>query len=313
MDSAVLFVDDEANILNALERLFLDRDVRVLRAPSGEEALGIVRTQVVAVVVADNLMPGMPGVELLARVRDHSPDTVRVLLTGYADLCTAIDAINRGEVFRFHVKPWVDTEIIDTVEAAVRRHQLVRSLRLADDATLRSLAQMIELKDAYTRGHCDRVAAYSLEIADALHLPEDMRRAIRHGSWLHDCGKIGVPETILNHPGKLSAADFEVIKNHPVWGAEVGRLANLPEEVIHIILHHHERFDGQGYPAGVKGTAIPLEARIVAVADVFDALMTDRPYSKGHDRGEAMRMLGGLRGAALDPQLVDIFIGGLTS
>jgi putative nucleotidyltransferase with HDIG domain len=211
------------------------------------------------------------------------------------------------------VKTWVDTEIIGTVEEAVRRHELVRSLRLADDATLRSLAQMIELKDAYTRGHCDRVAGYSLEIADALHLPEDMQRAIRHGSWLHDCGKIGVPEAILNHPGMLSAADFEMVKNHPVWGAEVGRLANLPKEVIHIILYHHERFDGQGYPTGVKGAAIPLEARIVAVADVFDALTTDRPYAKKHDRGEAMRLLGTLRGAALDPQLVDIFLGGLTT
>jgi putative nucleotidyltransferase with HDIG domain len=313
MDSTVLFVDDEANILNALARLFLDRDVRVLRATSGEEALGIVRTQPVVVVVADNLMPGMSGVELLARVRDHSPDTVRVLLTGYADLSTAINAINRGEVFRFHLKPWVDTEIIGTVEEAVRRYHLVRSLRLADDATLRSLAHMIELKDPYTRGHCDRVAAYSLEIADALHLPEEKRRAIRHGSWLHDCGKMGVPETILNHPGKLSAAEFEVVKNHPVWGAEVGRQANLPEAVIHIILHHHERFDGQGYPAGVQGAAIPLEARIVAVADVFDALTTDRPYAKGHGRAEAMRLLEGLRGAALDPQLVDVFLGGLTS
>jgi len=313
VDSPVLFVDDEANILSALERLFLDRSVRVLRAANGEEALAIVRAEPVAVVVADNLMPGMRGVELLSRVRAASPDTVRVLLTGYADLATAVDAINRGEVFRFHVKPWVDTEIVGTVEEGMRRYQLVRSLRHGDDATLRSLAQTIELKDGYTRGHCDRVAAYSLEIAEALHLPEETRRAIRHGSWLHDCGKIGVPETILNCPGKLSAADFEVIKQHPVWGAEVGRLADLPEEVINIILYHHERFDGQGYPTGAKGSEIPLEARIVAVADVFDALTTDRPYARRRERAEAVRMLGALRGTALDPQLVDTFLGGLTT
>jgi putative nucleotidyltransferase with HDIG domain len=227
-------------------------------------------------------------------------------------MATAIDAINRGEVFRFHVKPWVDTEIVGTVEEGVRRYQLVRSLRHGDDATLRSLAQTIELKDGYTRGHCDRVAAYSLEIAEALHLPEETCRAIRHGSWLHDCGKIGVPETILNFPGKLSAADFEVIKQHPVWGAEVGRLADLPEAVINIILYHHERWDGQGYPTGAKGSEIPLEARIVAVADIFDALTTDRPYARRHERAEAVGMLGALRGAGLDPQLVDIFLGGLT-
>jgi putative nucleotidyltransferase with HDIG domain len=312
VDNAVLLVDDEENILNALARLFLDRDVRVLRAGNGEEALGIVRREPVAVVVSDNLMPGIRGVELLSQVRNLSPDTVRVLLTGYADLPTAIEAINRGEVFRFHVKPWVDEEIVRTVEEGVRRYQVVRSLRDGDEATLRSIAQTIELKDPYTRGHCDRVAAYALKIAEGLDLPEETRRAIKHGSWLHDCGKIGVPEAILNCPGKLSAADFDVIKKHPGWGAEVGRQANLPEGVINILLYHHERFDGRGYPTGAKGTEIPLEARIVAVADIFDAMSTDRPYAKGYEREEAMRVMGVLRGAALDPELVDIFLASLT-
>jgi putative two-component system response regulator len=312
VDNAVLLVDDEANILNALVRLFLDRDVRVLRAGNGEEALGIVRREPVAVVVSDNLMPGMRGIELLSRVRDLSPDTSRVLLTGYADLSTAIEAINRGEVFRFHVKPWMDEEIVRTVEEGVRRFHLVRSLRHGDEATLRSIAQTIELKDPYTRGHCDRVAAFALGIAEALGLPEETQRAIRHGSWLHDCGKIGVPESILNFPGKLPEADFEVIKKHPGWGADVGRQANLPQAVINIILHHHERFDGLGYPTGAKGTEIPLEARIVAVADVFDAMSTDRPYAKGRDREDVVREMGIIRGTALDPQLVDIFLAGLT-
>jgi response regulator RpfG family c-di-GMP phosphodiesterase len=312
VDNAVLLVADEANILGALVRLFLDRDVRVLRAGSGEEALGIVRTEPVAVVVSDNLMQGMRGVDLLSRVRDLSPDTVTVLLTGQADLPAAIEAINRGEVFRFHEKPWVDDEIVRTVEEGVRRHQVVRSLRHGDEAALRSIAQTIELRDPYTRGHCDRMAAFSLKIAEALRLPEGTQQAIKHGSWLHDCGKIGVPEAILNCPGKLPAADFEVIKKHPGWGADVGRQANLPGEVINIILYHHERFDGRGYPTGAKGTEIPLEARIVAVADVFDAISTDRPYAKGYERAEAIRVVGVLRGAALDPQLVDIFLEGLT-
>ena len=311
-DAAVLFVHDDANVLNALGRLFLDRDVRVLCAGNGEEALGIVRRESVAVVVADNLMPGMRGVELLSRVRDLSPDTVRVLLTGHADLPIEIEAINKGEVFRFLEKPWVDEEIVRTVEEGVRRYQVVRLLRHADEAALRSIAQTIELKDPYTGGHCDRVAAFALKIAEELRLPEGTRRAIKHGSWLHDCGKIGVPEAVLNRPGKLSAADFEVVKKHPGWGAEVGRQADLPGEVINIILYHHERFDGRGYPTGAKGTEIPLEARIVAVADVFDAMSTDRPYAKGYDRAEAMRVMGVLRGAALDPQLVDIFLAGLT-
>jgi len=313
MDDAVLVVADDANILNALARLFLDRDVRVLRAGNGEEALGIVRREPVAVVVSDNLIPGMRGVELLSRVRDLSPDTVRVLLTETAGLPAAAEAITRGEAFRFHVKPWVDEEIVHTVEEGLWRYRLVRSLREGDEATLHSIAQTIELRDPYTRGHCDRMAAFALKIAEGLSLPEEMRRAIRLGSWLHDCGKIGVPEAILNSPGRLSAADFEVVKKHPEWGADVGRQANLPEGVINILLYHHERFDGRGYPTGAKGTEIPLEARIVAVADIYDAMSSDRPYAKGYEPEEVMRVMGVLRGAALDPELVDIFLAGLTS
>jgi putative nucleotidyltransferase with HDIG domain len=312
MDNAVLFVDDEANLLDALARLFLDSGVRVLRAGNGEEALGIVQREPVAVVVSDNILPGMRGIELLSRVRDLSPDTVRVLLTGNDDLPTAIEAIHRGEVFRFHVKPWVDEEIVRTVEEGVLRYEVVRSLRHGDEAAVRSIAQTIELRDPFTEGHCDRVTAFALKIAEALRLPEGTRRMIKLGSWLHDCGKIGVPETILNRPGKLSAAEFDVVKKHPGWGAEVGRQADLPEEVINIIFFHHERFDGRGYPTGLKGTEIPLVARIVAVADVFDAMSTDRPYAKGYDPAEAMRVIAVLRGAALDPQLVDILLASLT-
>ena len=266
-----------------------------------------------AVVVSDNLLPGMRGVELLSQVRALSPDTARVLLAGDADLPAAIEAVTRGDVFRFHAKPWADEEIFRTVEEGVRRYQLVRSVREGDEAALRSIAQTIELRDPYTRGHCDRMAAFALKIAEGLSLPEEMRRAIRLGSWLHDCGKIGVPEAILNSPGRLSAEDFEVVKKHPEWGADVGRQANLPEEVINILLYHHERFDGRGYPTAAKGTEIPLEARIVAVADIYDAMSSDRPYAKGYEPEEVMRVMGVLRGAALDPELVDIFLAGLTS
>jgi putative nucleotidyltransferase with HDIG domain len=312
MDNTILLVVVEANTLDALARLFLNRDVRVLRAGNGEEAIGIVRREPVAVVVSDDLLPGTRGVELLSRVRELSPDTVRVLLAETADLPAANEAIARGEVSRIQGKPWVDEEIVRTVEEGLWRYRMVRSLRHGDEATLHSIAETIELRDPYTRGHCDRMAAFALKIAEGLSLPEETRRAIRLGSWLHDCGKINVPEAILNRPGKLSTADFEVVRKHPEWGAEVGRLANLPEVVINIILYHHERFDGRGYPTGAKGTEIPLEARLVAVADIFDAMSSDRPYAKGYEREEVMRVMGVLRGAALDPELVDIFLAGLT-
>jgi putative two-component system response regulator len=178
----------------------------------------------------------------------------------------------------------------------------------AGEGALRSIAQAIELKDPYTRGHCDRVARYALLIAERLGLSEDRKREIKYGSWLHDCGKIGVPEAILNFEGPLTEDQLEVVRNHPRWGAEVARQAGLSETVIAIIFHHHEREDGKGYPAGLRGPAIPLEARIVAAADTVDAVTTDRPYRKGNDPEVARRFLLSLRGKALAPDITDILL-----
>jgi putative nucleotidyltransferase with HDIG domain len=304
----VLFVDDEENILNSVERIFSDSGVRIFTACSGRDAIHILRREDIAVLVSDNLMPGMRGIELFSKARAMSSDTVRVLMTAYADLPTAIDAINKGEVFRFIVKPWENDVLISTVREGIERYRLVRSLRAADEATLRSLGQTIELKDPYTRGHCDRVARYALKIAGALDLDERRRVEIKHGSWLHDCGKIGVPESILNYHGPLNDEEREITRKHPVWGADVARQANLSERIVNIILYHHEKFGGGGYPTGMGGKDIPLEARIVAVADTFDAITSDRPYAKSYETGEALNILLSLRGAALDPEIVDIFI-----
>jgi len=308
MSRAVLFVDDEENILNSLKRLFQKSDIQVLTATSGSEALEVLRRMDVAVMVSDQLMPGMKGDELLVKARSVSPDTVRIMMTGHGDLPTALQAINSGEVFRFLLKPWENQVLRNIIEEALARHLLFRSMRNAEESTLLALAQTIELKDSYTRGHCERVADYALRLAGALEFSEDRARKIKFGSWLHDCGKIGVPESILNYQGPLTDNERETMRNHPRWGAEVATQAHLPAEVVNIILYHHERFDGSGYPHGIAGLEIPLEARIVAIADVFDALRTDRPYEEGKGLEEAIEILGELRGRSLDPELTDRFI-----
>jgi len=309
MAETALFVDDEEYVLNSLERLFSNSKMRFLRAGSGEEALKILGEEEVAVLVSDNCMPGMDGIALHSRVKELSPDTLRILMTGHANLNTAMDAINRGEVFRFIVKPWEDEALLQIVSDAANRYQVIRSLREADEATLLSLAQTVELKDPYTRGHCDRVANYALMLADAFGLPETVKREVKHGSWLHDCGKIGVAESVLNCAGPLNKEQFEMIKQHPTWGADVARQARLSERIVNIILCHHERYDGSGYPAGLKGEEIPFEARIVAVADVYDALVTDRPYKKGLPPETAREIMSSQRGASLDPEVLDTFLG----
>jgi putative two-component system response regulator len=308
MTEAVLFVDDEEYVLNAVSRIFAESSLRILRATCAEEALEMIRREEVAVLVADNLMPGVKGVELLSRVKSVSPNTVKILMTGHADIPTAIDAINRGEVFRFIVKPWDNAVLVDTVTEGVERYRLLNTLRANDEAVTRSLAQTIELKDPYTRGHCDRVAEYAQLLARTLQLPEEIQRGIVYGSWLHDCGKIGVPEAILNSPESLTDKEWETIRQHPEWGAEVARQAQLPATVINIIMYHHERWDGRGYPSGATGRDIPLEARIVTIADVFDALTSDRPYRKAFTQAESRKILTDISGVMLDPELTELFL-----
>jgi putative two-component system response regulator len=305
---SLLFVDDEKNVLSALERAFMDSGMSVKTAADAFEAIDILRNSRISVIVSDNMMPGMTGIEFLRRAKEISPDTVRIMMTAYADVRSAIDAINKGEVYRFVTKPWDEEELREIIGNAARKYRVVQSLRDADEARLLSLAQTIELKDPYTRGHCERVARYALLIADSLGLGAEMKKDIRYGSWLHDCGKIGVPEAVLNYPGRLSEKEMEIVRSHPVWGADVARQARLSERIINIVLYHHERFDGLGYPSGLKAADIPYEARIVAVCDTFDAITSDRPYQKRHGRDEALGILRSLEGKSHDPELVSAFV-----
>ncbi len=309
--NALLLVDDEESVLNSIERLFAKTDMKILKAANGEDALELLGKENISVLVSDNLMPGMKGVELLSKARDISPDVVRILMTAHADIPTAVDAINNGEVFKFILKPWDNKELVSIIEEGVNRHQIIKTLKKADEATMLSLAQTIELKDKYTRGHCDRVADYALRIAEKLNLPEDTKEDIRYGSWLHDCGKIGIPEHILNNSGRLTEEEYEIIKKHPLWGADVARQAQLSQTIINIILNHHERYDGKGYPTGISGTDIPIEARIVAVADVFDAITTDRSYRKAYSAEKGAEIIMSMKERELDPEIADIFISNI--
>jgi response regulator RpfG family c-di-GMP phosphodiesterase len=305
----VLFVDDEPSIRNAIERMYLERDdLRCLFASSGQVGLEIISREDVWVVVSDYLMPGMRGIEFLSKVKGVRPDTVRIMMTAYADLSIAIDAINKSEAYRFITKPWNNRELMDIVDESLMRYQLILSLRSEDETVYFSLAQTVELKDHYTKGHCDRVARYAVALARAAGVSDVMINDIKHGSWLHDCGKIGVPEGVLNFPGRLSDDDLETVQQHPRWGSEVARQARMSDTVINIILYHHERYDGKGYPSGLAAEQIPLEARIVAIADVFDALYSDRPYRKAYDFDRTIGIMREMTETHFDRQLMDLFL-----
>ena len=304
----VLFVDDEPRVLKAIERVFIDEPVNLLFAACADEALELIQRNSVGVVVSDNIMEGMLGVDFLRCVKFASPDCTRVLMTGQADLETAIDAINNGEIYKFVTKPWDSQQLIHMVKESLSQFAARKKAR---DSALRALSQTIELKDPYTNGHCERVAFYAVLIAGAIGLNDTEKKDIRDGSWLHDCGKIGVPERILNNGGELNPEEFELVKNHTFWGADLARRAQLREGVINIILYHHEKFDGRGYPRGIAGVNIPLESRIVAIADAYDAMTTDRPYQDKLPHEFALNNIMQERGTCFDPELVDAFMTAL--
>jgi putative two-component system response regulator len=308
MAEEILFVDDEEYILDIAQQIFAERDKTILTALSADEALDIIRKHEIAVLVSDNHMPGMKGIDLLSRVKVLSPDTVKILMTGFADLETVLDAINRVEVFRFIVKPWENSQLVGLVEDALERFRLIKSILRGDENMMRSLVHALELKDPYTRGHSERVAGYALMIAERLDLPEEALTSLRYGSWLHDCGKIGVSENILNNEGPLDEAETHIIRNHPLWGADMARKGNLARAIVDVILCHHERYDGKGYPSGLRGEEISLESRIVSVADIYDALTTERPYRMAYTRERALEMMVSMKGNVLDPELVDCFV-----
>ena len=304
----VLFVDDDVSILYAIQQLFSDDAfMRLLVASSGAEALEIVRKEDVWLVVSDHHMPGISGIELLERIRHISPTTGRILMTAHADLKTAIDAINISEAFRFIIKPWDNDELKSIVHEGLDRSEVVRELAHCEEGTISSIAQAIELKDPYTRGHCDRVAEYASTLAMRIGLPEESIVYVKYGGWLHDCGKIGVPGSVLNFPGRLDEASLKIIHKHPLWGAEVARQAGLPTDVVNMILYHHEKYDGSGYPYGLKGEEITLEARIVTIADVFDCLRTQRPYRAAFTSDQVRETMRGMSEAFFDPQLIELF------
>lgn len=248
MSEKILVVDDDDSMLvfvqHALEGIGCD--VMTMNDPFA--ALEYLKNEEVAILVSDNNMPVMRGLELIEKANSVSSETIKILMSAYSDLPMALYAINKCQVFKFVTKPWEPQDMFDTVTDALRRYHTLQILCHENEDVLRSLAQTIELKDPYTRGHCDRVANFAVQIAKLLNLSVDMQRKIKYGSWLHDCGKIGVPEEVLNAKRALEADEYELIKNHLGWGADVARKANLSPVIINVILCHHECFDGTGYP-----------------------------------------------------------------
>ena len=348
-EHTILFVDDEVNILKALKRLTRHETWNVLCASRGREALEMMERQPAQVVVSDQRMPEMSGVDMLQAVRDRWPDVVRMMLTGYTEMNVAVDAINRGEIYRLITKPWNDDELRATIRQAFdhsdlkneikRLNQVTREqnfklqdmnrnlegkvrertkqlaekhpeLRTAYVQTIRALAEAVDAKDAYTRGHSERVGVYASKIAREMGFQKDFIERVYIAGLLHDVGKIGVRDSVITKPDRLTPEEYDEIKQHPAIGAKILEPVDFLSDVTPCVRHHHEWYDGsdRGYPDRLRGDAIPLPSRIILVADTVEAMTSDRPYRKALPLDIVYTELTKYSGSQFDPTCVDAFL-----
>jgi response regulator RpfG family c-di-GMP phosphodiesterase len=318
----ILFVDDEENVLRSLKRLFVSQEYEVLTALSGGEGLAILKDIEVPVIVSDQRMPVMTGAEFLEKSRPLSPDAVRIILTGYADVEAAIGAINRGGAYRYVSKPWNDSDLLRVIKDAFEKYRLVRENQYLTELTtkqneelkkwsvelelyvqqhtidltkqnkeqkklnlklkknvseiLRSLSSLIELRNGSMRNHSNNVAILSTAIAEEIGLTAPEIEMISTASQLHDIGMIGAPDIVLlKNVGELSPDEMTEYVKHPVRGqAAIDCIEDFRGPGI-LIRHHHEWYNGRGFPDGLKGDNIPMGARIIAIADRFERILHD--------------------------------------
>lgn len=274
----VLVIDDQPAIVDILSRLLTRQGYAVSSAPDGHAGLRAVNREGPDVVLLDVSMPGLSGLEVCRRLKSDigTRFTPVVLVTAQKDPDLLTQAANVGadDVLG---KPIAADELLARVRALVKLKKDTDNLE-SIEVVMTALAVTIEARDPYTKGHCERLAAYGAAVGERLGLTGDDLRALRRGGFLHDLGKIGVPDAILLKPGPLTAAEYDVMKRHTIVGDDLCAGLLSLKKARSIIRHHHECLDGSGYPDGLRGDAVPLLAQIVGIVDVFDALTTDRLY-----------------------------------
>lgn len=312
----ILAVDDEQNNLALLQRT-LRRDYNLLLASSGEEALEVIKEHgnEISLIVSDQKMPFMEGTEFFKQISDKYPNIVKILLTGHSNVDILVEAINECHLFQYILKPFEPEQLCMIVESGIRKYELSTSrTQILQDLselfykTIKSIAHALDAKDKYTHGHSMRVTLYSLALATALNLPEDLLEEIETAGLLHDIGKIAIPEKILLKPGKLTDEEYEVIKTHPELGKRFVDSIQKLSLISNWLKSHHERYDGKGYPDGLAGEQIPISSRIIAIADTYDAMTSSRSYRGALSHQQAIDEIKRCSGSQFDPNLAELFI-----
>ncbi len=333
----MLIIDDEPNVLSVLDSL-LSSQYECQTATSAIEALEYLKKDNYDLVLSDIMMPGMSGLELLEEIGRLSRETVVILISGNLNIQSAIEALRRG-AYDYVTKPFNLEDVETAVRRALRHQSLLKANRQYEQhlqnlvnqgskdlsvangnldltleklsmnyrATLQALATALEARDVETRGHSERVVAYCLRLGKQLGLADDDLSTLEHGALLHDIGKIGVPDAILLKRGALTEEEWNYMRRHVEYGAQIVRGVDFLEDASHIVAQHHEQFDGSGYPNKLAGEMICQGARIFAVADAVDAITSDRPYRKARSFEDAADELIRCAGSHFDPQIVKAF------
>lgn len=329
----ILIVDDEDPIREVVSSMLSSSGFVCTQSQSGREALALLQSgEEFELMLSDMMMPGMDGEALLASTKERFPDIPVVMITAVHDISIALNAIRNG-AYDYLLKPFDREQLLATVRRALENRRLklenrkyqteleslvtarteqvrqaLASLERSYDITLEALGNALDLKDAETEGHSKRVTAFTIAIARAMGISGDQIRVIARGAFLHDIGKMAIPDAILRKPGALDPEETAIMREHCFRGYQILRRIPFLTEASEIVYSHQEKYDGTGYPRGLKGDEIPLGARIFSVADTLDAMTSDRPYRAKLPLSVAREEIQRWAGRQFDPQVVKTFL-----
>lgn len=332
----ILLVDDEPSILTSLYRVFRKEEYEILISNDPLEALDMLKERNVHLIMSDYRMPALDGITFLRNAMKLQPDAIRIVLSGYAESSVIIAAINDGGIYKFITKPWEDDLLKVEVKHALERYELgSTNRRLLEDikkqnedlkninqllsekvneiqesilCTIEMLSYILKTKNHKLPTNIETIDRISLKVAHRLDLTEEDTKALCIAAKLNDLGNIGIDSGILNKPEKLTPEERKEVEQHPVIGEAILSFLKGFELVSRVIRHHHENYDGSGYPDGLKGEDIPIIARIIHLLDVYDSLISHRPYRSAMEYRDVKAILLEGKGKKFDPAIVDIFI-----
>jgi len=333
MPDHVLVVDDEEPIREIVAAMLTAAGYACKQAASGMQALAVLNSgEVFELMLSDLMMADLDGLGLLERTKEKYPDMPVVMVTAVHDISVALDAIRNG-AWDYVLKPFEREQLLNTVSRALENRRLkvenrnyqmnlesliqartdqlqatLEELKRSYDITLEVLGKALDYKDGETENHSKRVTAYTMAIASRMGIPKEQIEVIARGAFLHDIGKMAIPDNILNKPGKLTEDEVTIMREHCYLGYKLVQKIPVLREAAEIVYSHQERFDGTGYPRGLRGPDIPLGARIFSVADTFDAITSDRPYRPKQTMQAARAEIKRCAGSQFDPEVVEIFL-----